>query len=145
LKLYLDSSVVVALIMGEPHAAAIVILREQHKDPEILVSDLAVGEIVASFAKFVRMGRIDERAMAAARQLLEQILPEWQIVEIAPEDVADAISMVARPALALRMPDAIHIALSRRLGAALVTLDQRQNDAAVTLGATVAGPLVGKA
>jgi len=57
--------------------------------------------------------------------------------EIRPDDVRLAGAYVRRFDLALRAPDALHIAVARRLDVALVTLDRRMAAAARELGVAV--------
>ena len=57
--------------------------------------------------------------------------------EIHPDDVRLAGAYVRRFDLALRAPDALHIAVARRLDVALVTLDRRMVAAARELGVAV--------
>jgi predicted nucleic acid-binding protein len=57
--------------------------------------------------------------------------------EIHATDVRLASVYVRRFDLALRAPDALHVAIARRLDVALVTLDRRMAAAAVELGVAV--------
>ncbi len=58
--------------------------------------------------------------------------------EITPVDIAVAGAFLRRLDLSVRTLDAIHIAAVERIGAALVTFDQRMAAAARTLGVAVA-------
>jgi hypothetical protein len=61
-----------------------------------------------------------------------------RIPEIATEDVVLAEAMLRRLDLNLRAPDAIHIAIARRLGATLMTFDDKMARSAHALGLAVA-------
>lgn len=61
-------------------------------------------------------------------------------VEIIPADVALATAFLRRLDLTLRTPDAIHIAITQRINATLVTFDQRMTAGARALGTAVATP-----
>jgi len=52
-------------------------------------------------------------------------------------DVAEASSVLRRFDLVIRTPDALHLAMARRVGAELVTFDERMADAARMLGLAV--------
>ena len=61
-------------------------------------------------------------------------------IEALPVDIALATTFLRRLDLILRTPDAIHIAVSQRLAATLVTFDQRMAAAARMLGTAVIEP-----
>jgi predicted nucleic acid-binding protein len=61
-------------------------------------------------------------------------------VEIHSADIRLAYSYVSRFDLVLRAPDALHLAIARRLDTTLVTLDRRLADAARDLGIAFAIP-----
>ena len=61
-------------------------------------------------------------------------------VEIAVSDARLADIFVRRFDLGLRAPDALHLAIARRLDATLVTLDRRMATAARELGVAVEEP-----
>ncbi len=61
-------------------------------------------------------------------------------VEISAGDVAVATAFLRRLDLPLRTPDALHIAIAGRIGATLVTFDQRMAISARALGMAVATP-----
>jgi hypothetical protein len=63
--------------------------------------------------------------------------------DIHPADVRLAVTYVRRFELALRAPDALHLAIARRLDATIVTLDRRLSAAAVELGIAVEAPQAG--
>lgn len=70
------------------------------------------------------MGRLSE---AGARCLIDAF-NEWRgeecmMVEIQPVDIRDATKLVQKPQPKLLTPDAIHLAVSRRLGLTLVSFD----------------------
>ena len=60
--------------------------------------------------------------------------------EIHAVDVRVAGSFVRQFDLALRVPDALHLAVARRLDLVLVTLDRRMVAAAKELGVAVEAP-----
>jgi uncharacterized protein len=64
--------------------------------------------------------------------------------EIHAVDVRLAAAYVRRFDLALRAPDALHLAIARRLDIALVTLDRRMMAAASELAAAVEVPTTGQ-
>ncbi len=63
-----------------------------------------------------------------------------QSIEVTAADVAIATTFLRRLDLTLRTPDAIHLAIAQRIGATLVTFDQRMAMSARALGMAVATP-----
>ena len=134
---YLDASVLVALLTEDAlsHRAAALLANRL---PVLVVSDFAGAEFASAMARRVRMGELGE---AAAREALANF-DAWtrrvaQRVELAPADVALATVFLRRLDLALRTPDALHIAIAQRLGAVLATFDESMATCARVLGTTV--------
>ena len=131
---YLDTSVHLPTLIVEPSTEAVYDYLSAINQ-ELLVSDLAAAEVASALSRLVRMGRLTG-ADAAAR-LTD--FDAWRAAMSLPVDirVADArlaYIYVQRFDLALRAPDALHLAIARRLDATLITLDRRLVTAARELG-----------
>jgi uncharacterized protein len=140
LSAYLDASVLLPAFMEEPASAAVdgYILTAGE---QFLISDFAAAEVASALSRMVRMGLLDG-ADASAR-LAE--FDAWRAATSSPVDVHAADARLAyvyvrRFDLMLRAPDALHLAIARRLDATLVTLDRRLAQAAEALGVAVAIP-----
>ncbi len=134
MRFYLDASALVAMVADEPFSYR-VSRRLRHSDRLPLVSDFAHAESSAALSKLVRM---QISTVDAVEDLLSE-LDHWtaefsERPEISAADVAGASHYVRRYELALRAPDAIHIAAAHRLGATLLTLDKGMARAAAALG-----------
>ncbi len=134
---YLDSSVVLPTLVKEPASAAVDAFMSTVKQ-ELLVSDFAAAEVASALSRLVRIGRLQASEGAACLTDFDV----WRAAmtttaEIHAADVRLAGAYVRRFDLELRAPDALHVAIARRLDAALVTLDRRMAAAAVELGVTV--------
>lgn len=140
MTLYLDASVLVALMVREDGARAVEDLLESDERP-LAASDFALAETSAALARLVRI------AVLSAGQLEEAFarLDAWtgattRHEPLTPDDVAAATRLVRQPDLVLRAPDAIHIAAARRLDATLLTLDNGMARAAALLGLPCLNP-----
>ena len=107
----------------------------------MLVSDVAAAEVASALSRLVRTGLLTEAEGSARLADFDT----WRAAKSTPTDVhpADvrlAYSYVRRFNLALRAPDALHLAITHRLNATLVTLDRRLERAARGLGITVELP-----
>ena len=134
---YLDASVLLPTLIEEPASAAVDAYMLSGGQ-EFLVSDVAAAEVASALSRLVRMGLLDA-ADAAARLADFEI---WRAamsspIDISASDVRLAYAYVRRFDLMLRAPDALHIAIARRLDVALATLDKRLANAARELGVPV--------
>jgi predicted nucleic acid-binding protein len=137
LSVYLDASVLLPTLIKE-RASAAVDTYLLTPGQAFLISDFAVAEVASGLSRLVRMGQLDA---ADALGRLDDF-DAWRAAASLPVDVhaADvrlAYVYVRRFDLMLRAPDALHLAIARRLDATLVTLDRRLATAAHELGITV--------
>lgn len=145
--IYLDTSALASFLLGDANGPLVrdFVAREA---PTLAVGDLAAAEFAAVVSREVRTGGFDE---AGGRDVL-RTFDAWLAAsaEALPTDPADlrvAVHFVRRFDLALRAPDALHIAVCHRLGVPLLTFDARQAAAARALGVAVVplGPAAGDA
>ena len=138
---YLDASVLVTLLLGEPSSA---VVERWISDVELplLVSDLAAAEVSSAVSLAVRQGR--ETAANGAGRLSD--FDSWRTeaptvaIAIDPDDIRMADQIVRAFDLGLRAPDAVHLATAQRLNASLITLDRRLLRAASALGVEAISP-----
>jgi uncharacterized protein len=127
---YLDTSVMVALLLKDAHSirADTWLTREK---PTFLASDFCAVEFAAVVSRRVRMNRLTtETANLALRRFDEWLSRTVQIVRCTPEQMAAAGQIVRDFTLKLSAPDAIHLAIARHSGATLATFDDRLAEAA---------------
>jgi len=139
IEFYLDTSFLAALLMPEPVSRRAEQFVLAH--PEIfLVSDFAAAEFASAVSRRVRM---DEISRDEGRMILSTF-DGWMAtvgtaIEVTAADVALSTSFLRRLDLPLRTPDAIHIAVTRRTGARLVSFDRRMVTNAGVLGVEADG------
>lgn len=139
-ELYLDASAIVPLFIKELRTPLVRRLIAE-LDGMPVVSTLAAGEVASTLSRLVRMGDVE---LVDARDRLAQ-LDRWvrslaRGVDTDAADVSAATDIVRRFELQLLMPDAVHLATCRRLGASLLTFDERLAEAAGTLGVPLLVP-----
>ena len=137
---YLDASVLVPRLVEEPHTRDVDAYLIGNPG-ELLISDFAAAEVASALSRLVRMGRLATADASAALNDFDT----WRATSCSSADVraADArlaYAYIRRFDLMLRAPDALHLAIARRFGATLVTLDDRLADAGRELAVTVAVP-----
>ncbi|MBC7986979.1 MAG: type II toxin-antitoxin system VapC family toxin [Sphingomonadaceae bacterium] len=136
----LDASAIVPLFVEQRWSARLEdYLAETRVRP--IVSDFATGE---TYAALLRLERIRELSRNATTKAIADF-DQWRFehaeaAECVSGDVRLAAQLVRRADLALRMPDAIHLAIARRLAAPLVSFDGRLREAAIALEIDLAGP-----
>jgi predicted nucleic acid-binding protein len=139
MSIYLDTSVLLPTLVNEPASGAVetyLVARQER-----LISDFAAAEVASGLSRLVRTGLLPA-AEGAARLADFEV---WRAatsspVEVHAADVRLAYAYVRRFDLMLRAPDALHLAIARRVDATLVTLDRRLERAAQQLGIAVEVP-----
>jgi predicted nucleic acid-binding protein len=136
--LYLDTSVLIALFVNDPHERQAEALVQGGEG--LLVSDLAAAEFSSAISGFHRMGRLPvDAARDAFVNFDAWVAGACLRGDIASSDVRAAERFMRRLDLTLRTPDALHIAAAQRLGAELATFDIRMANDAKHLGVPVVG------
>jgi len=137
LSLYLDASVLVPLVVADALNERAFALLQGQPEP-LLVSQFAVLEVASALNRKVRTGDLAADQCATAKANLDA----WraasaQSAEMTEHDIASATDLLNDLALNLRGPDALHLALVRRLGATISTFDVGMAEAARKLGIVV--------
>jgi predicted nucleic acid-binding protein len=140
LSSYLDASVLLPTLIAEAATEAVYDCLGA-AGQELVISDFAAAEVASALSRLVRMTLLTD-ADASAR-LTD--FDAWRAamsspVDIAPSDARLAYIYARRFDLRLRAPDALHLAITRRLDATLVTLDRRLSAAAQKVGIAVEVP-----
>lgn len=137
-RTYLDASVLVALVITDVFTSrAVAFLRTTGAVP--VISDFSCAECVSVIARNLRTGNVTQAGAHAALLALDA----W-VVRFGPRtnthsaDIAAADAFLRRFDRTLRTPDAIHIAIARRAGAALATFDTKMATSAHLLGIAIA-------
>lgn len=138
MTVYLDASVLVALLTNDPLTArADAFMRAER--PVVAVSDFAAAEFASAIARRVRTGESTaDEARARFAALDAWLARATQRAETTAADVQAAAAYLRRLDVPLRTPDALNIAIALRVGAALATFDTRMASSARILGIDVA-------
>ena len=132
--IYLDTSVLGAIFFREPGAADLVARFESQRKESLMISAWTLTEMAS-------IGGIKHRTGAIDTETRQQALANFQrfasmrlgMTEIEPADFRTAAVLIESPA-DLRAGDALHLAVARRLGARIASLDHRLCAAAEVLG-----------
>lgn len=140
MALYLDASILVALVKNEP-TRPLIAKRIDPDETDLLVSDLCVAESSAALAARGRASKLDTQSISNDFARLDDWVASFaQAVQIDPTDLIVANQMVRSPGVVLRTPDATHIAAADRFGARILTLDRGMVRAAAALGVPSINP-----
>lgn len=138
MRLYLDANVVLALFLEDGLSARADDLLAREAGTVVL-SDLARAEFASVVARHVRTKRLTRPEGLNALQRFDEWADERPLrAEVTSADMRAAIAALRRFDLALRSPDALHIAIAARLDATLATFDRQMSAAARALGVAVA-------
>lgn len=134
MSLYLDASVLIPKLIEEPDTPTIEGYLAGTPE-ERLVSDFAAAEVASGLSRHVRTRRLSVAEASAALADFEI----WRAANSSPAEVHAAdvrltYAYVCRLDLALRAPDALHLAIAHRTEAKLVSFDRRLLRAASALG-----------
>jgi len=137
MRLYLDTSLVVAAITREPNT-------EQARGvlgaagSELVISDWTLTEVSAALSMKQRIGALAELERRIALRTFQQLERESLVVEhLVPADFVRAAALANRSSPAVRAGDALHLAVVARTGTVLATFDAAMARAAVEHGLDV--------
>jgi predicted nucleic acid-binding protein len=137
-RLYLDTSVLVAILIKDPFTGR----AYQYLNattPGLIVSDFAAAELASAVARRVRMRELTIAAARKAFITFDGLAPRTvERIETSPADIKNAEAFLRRLDLPLRAPDALNIAIARRMGASLMTFDDKMAASAKMLGVEIA-------
>lgn len=138
MKVYVDADILVSLFSPDANT------QRAHAEiskrlPQLVVSNFGAAEFASAISRRVRMKEIGLRE---GRSILSDY-DRWigaaaQVECVEPPDVALCDHYLRRMDLPLRTPDALHIALASRLGAAILSFDKRLLASAAKLGVAAA-------
>ena len=136
---YLDTSVLIPTLIAEPSTESVYDYLGAINQ-ELLISDFAATEVASALSRLIRMRLLLLTDGNASVRLAD--LDAWRAAMSLPVDIRAADARLAyiyvrRFALGLRAADALHLAIARRLEAALITLDRRLATVARELGIAV--------
>lgn len=134
MSFYLDASVLVPLVVIEPQHPNLWDFLDQQLKP-LMVTSFARGEAVSALSRLVRTRRLTADQARAGLADLDAWLRRVCVSPIVEDgDIRTGTEFVGRFDLALKLPDAIHLACAKRLGQPLLTLDRPLHRAAEALG-----------
>lgn len=130
LRVDLDTSVLIALALDEASSPE-QDLRLRQNATERFISSFAGGEFIDTIARDVRRHALTPDAGRAFLAAVDDRSCGLTRCENLNTDVLEAASLIADDMTrGLKLGDAIHLAICRRLGATLLTGDRRQAAAA---------------
>ncbi len=138
LDIYVDTSVVVQLIVDDVHTARAETMY-LHNSGRILLGDFAAAAFASVISRRVRVGSLStDEGRAAFTKLDQWMISDAYSVTMTSVDITTAPNFPRRLDLNLRAPDAVHIAICRRIGAVLANFDDKMTAAARALDVEIA-------
>lgn len=141
MNLYLDTSILVAALTNE---AATERLQEwlEAQDPESMhISHWVETEFSSALSMKVRINAMTPEMRAVAQSdFLALRSHSLTMNAVKPVHFVAAAKLCDNVTLALRAPDALHLAVAMQIGARLCTLDIKLAEAAAIVGASILTP-----
>lgn len=132
--IYLDTSVLGAIFFREHGARDLVARLESRPKESLMISAWTLTEMTSIGGSKQRTGAIDSETRQQALANFQRFAStHLGMTEIEPVDFRTAAVLIETPT-ALRAGDALHLAVARRLGARVASLDRRMCAAAEVLG-----------
>jgi predicted nucleic acid-binding protein len=135
LILYLDTSLLVAALINEPHTPRVQVWLTSQEPKDLFISEWVATEFSSALSIKLRTGQIDMTnradALAAFAALRDESLTTLAISTL---EFRAAAKFADLHVLGLRAGDALHLTICADQGATLCTLDRRLADAGPTLG-----------
>jgi predicted nucleic acid-binding protein len=134
MRVFFDTSAFVKRYVREAGTDAVLVWCDQAT--EIILSGIALPEIISSFCRLQREGRITDTQYRQLKSLLLSDIEDVAICDLTPVVLAKAISSLEKNVL--RGMDAIHIGSAVTLNAdVFISADKRQLEAAARIGLRV--------
>jgi predicted nucleic acid-binding protein len=135
-SVYLDASILVSFFAIDTLSSrAESVLKTQSG---VIVSNFAAVEFASALARRVRMRLLTEQEARIAFSTFDAWADRTAIlVNMDNTDISAAAAFLRRLDLTLRTQDALHVAMARRLDAAVLTFDKQMREAARVLGVNV--------
>lgn len=131
---YPDRSILIAALTTDKQTERA--LRWLRGDPVLLTSTWTLTEFSSALALQRGQGRIDLQGTAAAEDMLDFMVRTVPPKPVLSEDFIETRRIV-RDLGFLRAPDALQLAIYRRLGTAMASLDKKLNEGAFAVGVAV--------
>ncbi len=137
---YLDTSfVIAAFIPSERRSSDALNWLDTVEANQLAISPWVKAEVASALSLKVRTKQIDLDQRANIVLHWEAMIAESLVLfPIQADDFENTARFVERHELALRTPDALHIAIARKANCTLITFDEHMAIAAVKLGVPVA-------
>lgn len=134
MRVFFDTSAFVKRYVSEAGTDAV--LQWSDQATEVILSGIALPEIISAFCRLQREGRVTDTQYRQLKSSLLADIEDTTICDLTPIVLAQAITSLEKNAL--RGMDAIHIGSAVALKAdVFISADKRQLDAAACMGLRV--------
>lgn len=131
--LYLDSCVLVAQLVSEPHSSRADAWLAAQAGFEVAISHWVEVEVAAALSAKVRLGQLDEPSLKDAQAAFAALSKSMRMLPAGRLEFERAARSAAFQRAKLRGGDALHVGIAAEAGATLCTLDEQLAEACRTL------------
>lgn len=133
---YVDTSALIALLVGEPSIDLVSKWMDDHRDERLFISEWTYTEFSSALSVKARVEKLSpslrKLALGGFHQMANNSL---EVAPVFSQHFKTAAHFADHMELGLRSGDALHLAVAMELDAEIITLDKRFAIAAQTLGA----------
>lgn len=135
MRRYLDTSLIVAVLVREPATEAAKTYLLAARDEFLIASRWVITELSSVLALKVRTGTIAEAEQSAALSMFRRFsAARLRLIDVEAKDFDAAAGLCDQATASLRAGDALHLAACKRIGARLATFDNGMAIAATRHG-----------
>ncbi len=136
--LYLDTSLVVALIIAEPHTGEAHAWLHAQAAGDSAISDWVTTEVASALSLKERTGTLSAANRIWAEETYRELRQNvFTVLQVRRSAFTQAAAFAGRAELSLRSEDALHLAIAAEHQARLCTRDVTQAEAGQRLGLDV--------
>lgn len=134
MRLYLDTSLLVAALTVEAETVRIQQWLETQSPDDIAISDWVNTEFHAAVSRKIRMNHLAVAERTEVLRVFYDVTSSFSTLTVTREHFLSAGKLAARSEMGLRAGDALHLAIAAEQSLALCTLDKKQAEAGDRLG-----------
>lgn len=132
---YIDTSVLIALLVGEPSIENIIAWLQKNEDKRTVISEWTITEFSSALSVKARVEQmLPEQRQLALTGFNRMVASSLEMLPVLSRHFTIAARLADNMEIGLRSGDALHLAIALEVDAEIVTLDKRFAAAATALG-----------
>ncbi|MCQ1574969.1 type II toxin-antitoxin system VapC family toxin [Neorhizobium galegae] len=132
---YIDTSVLIALLVGEASVDIVIDWFQKNEDGRVLISEWSITEFSSALSVKARTERLPpEKRQLALTGFNRMAMQSLEVLPVLSRHFMAAAQLADKAEAGIRSGDALHLAIAIEIDAEIVTLDKRFAVATEALG-----------